>query len=70
MEAVLVIVLLVFVFVGISFLVGRYSKEHEMNMENIIKEQAAKDEANKTNQSVNSADINDIRDELRDEASK
>lgn len=69
MESVLIIVVLVFAVVGMGFFIGRSSKEHDLEMQKIVQEQEAKDEAAKTVDSIAATPIDSIRDRLRSDAS-
>ena len=67
MDAVFVIVIMVFAVVGLAFFVGRQSQKHDMEMEKIQDEIELRKQACEIHESVTNTNIDAVRDELRDE---
>lgn len=67
MDAVWIILVMVFAVVGLAFFVGRQSQKHDMEMEKIQNEIEMRERASNIQQDIANADIESIRDELRDE---
>lgn len=68
MENFWVLVLLIIAVVLMGFYLGRSSKEHEQEMEDLMSKQNAKEEALKNAKAVRDAPIDSIRDRLRNDA--
>lgn len=68
MDSFWIITILIFAIVGLSYFVGRKSKEQDLEMEAILQEQEAREKALKIEKETVSRTNDSIRSELRDEA--